>query len=32
MDYPDLVELSRLSFSGEEREDAGWGFSPARRA
>lgn len=31
MDYPDLVELSRLSFGGDEREDAGWGFSLTRR-
>lgn len=31
MDYPDLVELKRLSFSGDERENAGWGFSLNRR-
>lgn len=30
-DYPDLVELKRLNFSGEEREKAGWGFSLTRR-
>jgi len=31
MDYPDLIELKRLNFSGEEREKAGWGFSLNRR-
>ena len=31
MDYPDLIELKRLYFSGEEREKAGWGFSLSRR-
>ena len=31
MDYPDLVELKRLYFSGEERKKAGWGFSLTRR-
>jgi len=31
LEYPDLVELKRLYFSGEEREKAGWGFSLSRR-
>ena len=31
LDYPDLIEHKRLSFSGEEKEKAGWGFSLSRR-
>ena len=31
LEYPDLVELKRLTFSGEERGKAGWGFSLSRR-
>jgi Iap family predicted aminopeptidase len=31
LEYPDLVELNRLNFSGEERSKAGWGFSLSRR-
>jgi hypothetical protein len=30
-EYPDLVELKRLYFSGAERSQAGWGFSLTRR-
>lgn len=30
-DFPDLVESKRLYFKGEERPNAGWGFSLSRR-